>query len=94
MSDSIAREVAKKIQKAQQEYDHGSFPLAQSVVADLIAEEYKPLREQAEKLAPVVEALRRIVESANNLNEPGKSWVVIAGGLIDAAESILKDMEG
>ncbi len=34
-------------------------------------------------------ALRAIVEDANNRNEPGQAWDLVAGGLIDDAEALL-----
>lgn len=46
----------------------------------------------------LVEALQAIVQSAHNGNEPGQTWIMIAGGLIDDAEAALvtslsKEME-
>jgi hypothetical protein len=35
-------------------------------------------------------ALRDIVVSAHNGNEPGQTWITIAGGLIDSAEAAIR----
>ena len=48
------------------------------------AAEQREARERAEG------ALREIVKSARNGNEPGQTWVSVPGGLIDAAEELLK----
>ncbi len=42
-----------------------------------------------EAVKPLVEALEAIVASAHNGNEPGQTWIMIAGGLIDDAEAAL-----
>ena len=38
----------------------------------------------------LLEALEAIVASAHNGNEPGQTWIMIAGGLIDSAEAAIR----
>ena len=49
-----------------------------------------PLTARADKAAAIENVLKEIVQSARNGNEPGGRWMLVAGGLIDQAEEILK----
>jgi hypothetical protein len=45
----------------------------------------------AQELVPeLLTVLEAIVTSANNGNEPGRTWIMVAGGLIDSAEAAIK----
>jgi hypothetical protein len=42
----------------------------------------------------LLEALEALVTSAHNGNEPGQTWIMVAGGLIDSAESAIRKVMG
>jgi hypothetical protein len=42
----------------------------------------------------MLEALIALVDSAHNGEEPGQTWVMVAGGLIDQAEAAIKKAQG
>lgn len=44
--------------------------------------------------AELLEALDAIVTSAHNGNEPGQTWIMVAGGLIDSAEAVIRKARG
>lgn len=48
-----------------------------------------------ETAAPeMLEALEAIVASAKNGNEPGQTWIMLAGGLIEPAEAAIRKAKG
>ncbi len=46
------------------------------------------------KAPEMLEVLEAIVASAKNGNEPGQTWITIAGGLLEPAEAVLRSVRG
>jgi hypothetical protein len=71
----------------------GSYPQQPNLRETTPAED--AFNAQVMAAAPqLLEALEAIVNSAHNGNEPGQTWVMIAGGLVDVAEAAIRAAKG
>ncbi len=83
--DKIAAIIQSAISRAEEEL---TAKLAEreayiSALGDKVKEHREAAEERERRMR---EALTDIIKSARNCNEPGQTWVTIAGGLIDDAE--------
>jgi hypothetical protein len=93
MADSLARKVAQQERDSKyEEFWRGLSRAGDPArIPNKVRTGYNAGWDAAESaLAPMREALQAIVDNARNGNEPGGTWVIVAGGLIERAAEVLK----